>query len=309
MIYICFPVFNRLALTSKCLESIFNSSYKNFTVVILDDGSTDNTAVYIKANYPKAIILDGDGTFYWAKGMNTCLKYVLINSNPDDYVLMLNNDVEISQLLLSNLLTKSVQLQNKCILGSLNLIINSNELIENSAFVCKRFLFFKTFRAKFQDYINSNILKEELTKVDTLAAKGAFFNISTLNKLGFIDDLHFRQYHGDTIFFYNAYNLNIPIYIYKHATLFSHIELTGFGTANKKNTIKEIILSFFSFKSGNYYESIYYRSLVLNKNSILAALVTLFTIIFKLYILFKLLILRYAQDINKRLCSKPKSWL
>jgi GT2 family glycosyltransferase len=283
MIYICFPVFNRLALTTRCLESIFNSSYKNFIVVILDDGSTDNTASYIKNNYPEAIILNGDSTFYWAKGMNTCLKYVLINSRPDDYILMLNNDVEISHLLLSNLLKKSFQLQNECILGSLNLIINSNELIENNAFLCKRFLFFKTFRAKFQDYSDSNLLREELIKVDTLAAKGAFFSIGTLKKLGFIDDLHFRQYHGDTIYFYNANYLSIPIYVYKNAKLFSHIELTGFGTANKKNTIKEILLSFFSFKSGNYYKSIYYRSLKLNKNSILATVVTLFTIMFKSY--------------------------
>lgn len=306
MIYICFPVYNRLELTKKCLDSIFNSTYKNYKVVLLDDGSIDNTTFFIKNNYPNVIILKGDGTYFWAKGMNTCLKYVLTKSNSDDYTLMLNNDVEVTPSLLNDLITKSNQLENNCIIGSINLIINSNDLIENSAFVCKRYFIFNTFRAKFRHNTDLNLLNKELTPVDTIAAKGAFLSISCLKRLGLIDDIHFRQYHGDATFFYRAKYLNIPIYVYKFAKLYSHLELTGIGSTNKINTTKEIFISFFSFKSANYYRSIYHRSLILNKNNIIISLLlTLSIVTFKIFTLFRIKIFLNAQNINKRICCKP----
>lgn len=38
------PVYNREDLICSCLESIFRTKYSNFEVIVIDDGSTDNTA-------------------------------------------------------------------------------------------------------------------------------------------------------------------------------------------------------------------------------------------------------------------------
>lgn len=43
MISIIIPVYNRGHQIKKCLESILNQTYKNYEVVIVNDGSTDNT--------------------------------------------------------------------------------------------------------------------------------------------------------------------------------------------------------------------------------------------------------------------------
>jgi len=289
MIYICFPVFNRLALTINCINSIRNSTYKNYSIIILDDGSTDGTREYLINNFPEVILLKGNGSFYWAKGMNKCMEYVLKVSTKNDFILMLNNDVEISSTLLENLLSKSKQLDNCCIIGSLNLIIKHKDLIENSGFYLKEYLYiFKTFKAKFNHYIKIESINNELITVDTIAAKGAFTSINIIKKLGFIDDYHFRQYHGDSTFFYRASMMKIPIYIFKNATLFSHLELTGFGADNRHNTFEEILQSFFSFRSANYYKTIYFRCLLLNQSSIISFIQTIITIIYKfIYLIFK----------------------
>ena len=37
------PTYNRAVLLKRALESLVNQTYKNFEVIICDDGSTDNT--------------------------------------------------------------------------------------------------------------------------------------------------------------------------------------------------------------------------------------------------------------------------
>jgi glycosyltransferase involved in cell wall biosynthesis len=44
LISIVIPTFNRAELLREALESVYNQSYKNFQVIVVDDGSTDHTA-------------------------------------------------------------------------------------------------------------------------------------------------------------------------------------------------------------------------------------------------------------------------
>lgn len=41
------PTYNRRHLLAECLDSVFAQTYKNFEVIVIDDWSTDDTAVYL----------------------------------------------------------------------------------------------------------------------------------------------------------------------------------------------------------------------------------------------------------------------
>ena len=53
---IIIPVYNRLSLLKRCLSSLSNQTYKNFEVLICDDGSTEEIEAFIK-NYNSDFIL------------------------------------------------------------------------------------------------------------------------------------------------------------------------------------------------------------------------------------------------------------
>ncbi|MCU0437506.1 MAG: glycosyltransferase family 2 protein [Raineya sp.] len=50
------PTYNRANLLPKTIESLLNQSYKNFEIIVVDDGSTDNTEEVMKPWVEKGVI-------------------------------------------------------------------------------------------------------------------------------------------------------------------------------------------------------------------------------------------------------------
>lgn len=74
VVYIIVPVHNRCATTLHGLEHLRQTGVLAWArVVIVDDGSTDDTAARVTAAFPEVHVLAGDGTLWWAgatvKGM------------------------------------------------------------------------------------------------------------------------------------------------------------------------------------------------------------------------------------------------
>ena len=74
--------------TKRCLESLYKLSYPDISIVLVDNGSSDNSGAKLAAEYPEAhTILSGENLGF-AGGNNIGLRYVLERAIP--YVLLLN---------------------------------------------------------------------------------------------------------------------------------------------------------------------------------------------------------------------------
>ena len=81
------PTYNRKEYISKCIESVLNQTYDNFELIIVDDGSTDNTEDIIKSYTDKRI------KYY--KNQNHGIGYSRnygINKAVGDYLIFLDSD-------------------------------------------------------------------------------------------------------------------------------------------------------------------------------------------------------------------------
>jgi GT2 family glycosyltransferase len=81
--------------TRKCLESLKSITYENFHVVVVDNGSTDESNDMIRDNFPGISLFELETNLGFAAGNNLGLLHAINNHYP--YVLMLNNDTEIIQ--------------------------------------------------------------------------------------------------------------------------------------------------------------------------------------------------------------------
>jgi GT2 family glycosyltransferase len=84
---------NRRAKTLECLKCLTlaaNKAAVTYRLYVFDDGSTDGTADAVRAQEPGAVILRGDGTFFWNRGMNRVFDAAMQDGFPA--YLWLNDD-------------------------------------------------------------------------------------------------------------------------------------------------------------------------------------------------------------------------
>lgn len=89
---------NNASDTIECLRSVYASSYPNFTVYVVDNGSTDDSLAAIKGAYPEAFYIENKSNLGFAGGNNRA-----IQEAEADYLFLLNNDAILHKEALDHL--------------------------------------------------------------------------------------------------------------------------------------------------------------------------------------------------------------
>jgi len=92
------PNWNGKELLKDCLSSLKKQTYKNFEIILVDNGSEDNSAKWVEKNYPKVKIVKLEKNFGFAKAINEGVKL-----SKAEYVVFLNNDTKADEDWLKNL--------------------------------------------------------------------------------------------------------------------------------------------------------------------------------------------------------------
>jgi len=83
------PNYNGEKFLKPCLDSLRNQDTEDFDVLIIDNASRDNSAAFIRENYPEFKLLVMDENLGFSGGVN-----VGIREAETPYVILLNNDTE-----------------------------------------------------------------------------------------------------------------------------------------------------------------------------------------------------------------------
>lgn len=97
--------------TIECLESLYKIDYQNYEVIVVDNGSANESLKKIRAwakkklTNKKLLIIENDKNYGFAEGNNIAIREIL-KEKKSDYILFLNNDTVVKK----DFLTKSVDL-------------------------------------------------------------------------------------------------------------------------------------------------------------------------------------------------------
>lgn len=89
-ISIVIPNYNGYNFIIDCCNSLFRGIFKKFELIIVDNGSDDESCRLIKENYPEVRIVKLDKNYGFAKAVNEGIKIA-----KGEYVILLNNDTEV----------------------------------------------------------------------------------------------------------------------------------------------------------------------------------------------------------------------
>jgi GT2 family glycosyltransferase len=104
-VYIIIINWNGLKDTIECLESVLQLNYDNFKILVVDNGSSDDSYNSISGKFPEIEIIGNKSNMGFTGGNNIGIKHAM--NNEADYVWLLNNDTVVGSEVLSNLISNA----------------------------------------------------------------------------------------------------------------------------------------------------------------------------------------------------------
>ena len=99
-----------------CLASLMAQNYPSLRVIVVDNGSTDDSVARIRATFPVVLVLESGKNLGFAGGCNAGIERALKDGT--DFVWLLNNDTVAPPDTCEKLVAKARQVPNAGLIGS-----------------------------------------------------------------------------------------------------------------------------------------------------------------------------------------------
>ena len=247
-INIIIPVFNRINDTKKIISNLrVQNTSEEIKVLIIDDGSTDGTSEWLKSQ-KDLFFLRGNGKLLWGGAINLGINYIIKNHPNDEWILLINNDLEVKKDYVDNLL-KVAKINYPAAVGSV-IKNKKNEIVSLGPKI-------DPFKLEVKEIYRKNlVLKKNILKdVDALSGRGVIYPLKSIIEAKGLNSKIFPHYYGD-------YSLSMKIKK-KGYKLITSMEAVVFTDENFENLRKQrkkytIIRKLFSRKSTSLFYSYFF---------------------------------------------------
>lgn len=232
--------YNGSEVLTPCLSSLEKSSYPNFEVIVVDNGSTDNSVQMIKKDHKKVILVEAGKNLGFASGNNLALE-----SAKGKYVVLLNGDTEVKPDWLSKLVDFAESHEDGGVFTPKILFFGNKDTVNSAGGLCDIYGF-SPLRGTFEKD-NGQYDKEETV----FYAHGAAMMIrkDIIDKIGFLDDSYFI-YHEELDFCWRTWIFGYKVYYISKSVVYHKLQKRLFYSKEKlarrqflvkKNRIRTLI--------------------------------------------------------------------
>lgn len=238
-ITILIPVYNRIEITKLGLTSLYDAikyytenckKHYSIGIIVIDDGSTDGSSLWIEKNYPEINILKGNGNLWWTGAINTGARYAIENLSTD-YVILWNDDTSCE-------ITYFIELEN--ILSSHNndIIVGSTILNSDNNQLWSKLLYFNpiTGTSSYKE-VSFPFGKKTL---NWLTGMGTIIPSNIIKEIGYWNNEKFPQYFGDIDFTLRASKRNYKIISSEKLIIYNKTEYSSYKATNIKSFFRSL---------------------------------------------------------------------
>jgi len=176
--------YNGKHLLKECIDSIYEQTFADYEVLIVDNNSNDGSIAYIKENFPKAMLIENTKNFGFAKGNN-----IGIEKCNGEWIFFLNNDAYLEKNCLSILAERIKNREpEQLIFAPLMLKSHSPDFIDSAGD-----MLYPWGYAYIYDNVSANDFTED-REVASVCGGAAVFNRDLLQHLHGFDEDFFLYY-------------------------------------------------------------------------------------------------------------------
>lgn len=181
---------NNAADTLDCLASVYELDYPNYRVLVVDNGSTDDSVAQLRARYPQLDMLETGANLGYAEGNNIGIRRAMELGSC--FVLILNNDVIVEPTALS-LLVDAIESDATCVMAT-PVILDwkaRNEIWTLGAHLNTRD--FRTERLHSGELIGGLVSRQPF-EVDVAPGSALLVRLDSLEQVGTMDGAFFLYF-------------------------------------------------------------------------------------------------------------------
>lgn len=249
-VFVIIPVHNRVEFTRACLAALHEQSFRDFTIVVVDDGSTDGTSDALSEEFPTVRVLNGNGTLWWTGAMNVGVHWALAHANPEDVVLSLNNDTIPPVGYLERLLRAHIAAPD-ALVGSLLVSATDRRTIVDGG-VTLDWATAKYRTAGRGDTADVGVdVPPSLRRVDVLSGCGTLIPACVFERVGTYDEERLRHYAADYEFARRAGRYGFGLFVDWASPLHLWEAETGTHASTTTAGFGGLLRSFWDIRSAN----------------------------------------------------------
>ncbi|RLD17169.1 MAG: glycosyltransferase family 2 protein [Caldiserica bacterium] len=212
---------NRAKDTEECLNSIFQQSYSNYKIVLVDNGSTEKESLEIGKKYKNIVFIRSEENLGFAGGNNLGIRYAL--GEGYDYIFILNNDVILDRDCLLNLIKVGEYFNSAGIIGpAVYSYYEKNKIISTGGKI-------DWWRGKPLDKMEKIGFSLKPKVVEHLNGCGLLVKKEVFEKIGLLDEEYFLFYE-ETDFCVRARRKGYKVVFVPEAKLWHKISQSTGGT-------------------------------------------------------------------------------
>jgi len=181
--YIIILNWNKWELTAECINSLSNLTGVKYKLVVVDNGSSDNSISHLKELYPQLFMIKNEKNLGFGGGNNPGIEYAL--NHGAEYIWLLNNDTEVEKNTLSAMLEEAEKDSKIGAVGSMIYDINDKTTLQ----VCGG-----GHIHYFRCYAETNFILSNVDKLDYISGASILLRSKALQEIGLFDDNFFMYW-------------------------------------------------------------------------------------------------------------------
>ena len=197
------PVYNSEQYIKKCLESILNQTYKNYEILVVNDGSKDNSQEIIdeyKNKYPEKIIAIKQEN----KGVAVTRNESIKKAN-GDYIMFIDNDDYIDKDYIESFVNELEIEEYDVVIGGYRRPTENNKIIKKMSLKNTEWSKFMIMAPWAKIYKKDYLIKNNIEFLDNNIGEDVYFNMQALQLTDKIKIINYIGYNW-FFFFYSVSN-------------------------------------------------------------------------------------------------------